>query len=349
MNDTNFDDPLNPDLLQLFERTGPIESRVEIDQITKPNQAISVFAFTKRSFLMKTSFTLAATTSAVLIWFMFATPNTGGSQAFAQVVENIKKVRSVSFVQRSFSKREKLPRGVFDARFPPGEDAGSTLRKRISETKSMIAEATVFRKRDLQFKLRLLQSIPEGEVNELDDLRWVRIGDKHLQRTDSVYPVGQSHSVINAKTNEHVSFDHPNKLRNVLTKQIVIPRKGRKQTETKIEISPTVDFFKRWQSVPSEATRQETNQQVDGKNVLVFRSTENHESGTWVRTYLVDPATNLPVRIETDFQSAKPGVTSSRWVQEQFVFDAEMNDELFSTKTPAGYESKKAAIYGFGG
>lgn len=341
------DDPLDLELLQLFHRNGPVHTNVDIDQVTTAEHSVSVFA--NRKLLMKTSFTLAAATSAVLFWFMFASPGTGGNQVFAQVKESVRMVRSVSFVQRSFSTKEKLPEGVFDGRFAVGETANSTLRQRIVETEAQIAKATGAAKLDLQMKLRLLQSIPKAEVNDLDDLRWVRIGKKHLQRTDSIYPVGQNHSVIDASTNLHVTFDHRAKIRNVLTTQVVIPRKGGKRTETKIQISPKVDFFKRWHSIPAEAARQQKNQMVDGQEVMVFQSTENHESGKWVRTYLVDPATNLPVRIETDFESAKPGVTSSRWVQDQFIFDAEMEPELFSTQTPTGYESKEAAIHGYSG
>lgn len=341
------DEPFDTDIGQAFQRNRPVHNPVNIDRIVTPRHSVSFFD--KRMLVMKTSFALAAATSAVFFWFVFATPSTGGSQAFAQVKQNVQKVSSVSFIQRSFSGKEKLPEGVFDARFPPGETAVSTLRKRIDETKTLLAEAKGTVKKDLHLKLRLLQSIPKDELVELDDLRWVRIGQKHLQRTDSLFPIGQNHSVIDAATNAHVSFDHRAKIKNVLTKQVVISRKGGKRTETKVEISPKADFFKQWQSIPAKAVRQKENRTIDNNELMVFQSVENHENGTWIRTYLVDPMTNLPFRIETEFKSTNSKISSSRWIQSQFVFDAVMPVELFSTETPAGYETKKAAIYGYGG
>jgi len=87
-------------------------------------------------------------------------------------------------------------------------------------------------------------------------------------------------------------------------------------------------------------------QQIDGKDAIGFRSVDERDDGTWTRTYWVDRESSLPIRIITEFASTKEGLGSSRWVEDHFVFDAELDDVLFNAETPAGYETKDGKVLG---
>ena len=65
---------------------------------------------------------------------------------------------------------------------------------------------------------------------------------------------------------------------------------------------------------------------------------------TWKRTYWVEPDSRLPVELWTELY--KGSQLKQRWVMNQFVYDLPMDDELFSTETPAGYTSGEGKIYG---
>ena len=266
--------------------------------------------------------------------------------AFAQVQEQVERARTVDYIETS-TVLDDPPEGSIDTRFGKDENAQSVLKKEISLLETRLATTDVAERKDIEFRLSLLKPLLGTDSKRLpNDIRRVRIKAKHLQRTDHLFPFGRIHGIINAKTGEWVSFNHEQKTKEVLKTQVVISSETGEKREHPIKISPAVDFFKRFRAVPAEATQRLPKRKIDGKDAIGFRSVDKRDDGTWTRTYWVHPESKLPIQIITEFKSAKEGLGSSRWVKDHFVFDAELDDALFSTETPAGYESKDGKVFG---
>lgn len=348
MNDSSLDE-LNEDLRLLFLRTGPRPEPVDVEGLigsTSDHLDRSANNASRRRLKMtlRTAGFVAAAACLVLLLKILITSSDG--HAFAQVQAQIEQARTVDFI-RTATHLGDPPEGSVDTRFGKDENAQSVLRKEISSLESRLATADAAERKDIGFRLSLLRPFLRADLKQLpDDIRRVRIKGKHLQRTDHMFPFGQFHGVINARTGESVSFDHEKKTKEVLKTQVLINSETGETREHAIDISPAVDFFTRFRAVPAEATQQLPKQQIDGKDAMGFRSVDERDDGTWTRTYLVDRESNLPIRIIHEFASAKKGLGSSRWVEDHFVFDAELDDGLFSTETPAGYESKDGRVLG---
>jgi hypothetical protein len=285
--------------------------------------------------------------AASLIYFLaFPSASNQGSIALAEVKAQVERVRTVQYIETATS-LDAPAAGTFSAKYPPGEDGPKVLRREIEALESRLSSATKAEKTDIQHRLKLLKPLLKADLQQLDRVQRVRIKGKRRQRTDDIFPYGFFHSVIDAESGNHVSYDHSRKTRSLHKTQVVLKRESGEKTEHKIAFSPAADFFQRFRQIPVEATKQLPRQKIDGVEAIGFRSVEKHDDGTWTRTYWVNPETKLPFKIVTVFKSSDKSVTSATWVQDQFVFDEELNDSLFATDTPAGYESKETKIYGF--
>lgn len=268
--------------------------------------------------------------------------------AFAQVQEQVERAKTVDYIETT-TDLDDPPEGSIDTRFGKNENAQSVLKKEISLLETRWATADVAERKGIELRLSLLKPILGKDSKQLpNDIRRVRIKGKHLQRTDHLFPFGRIHEIINAKTGEWVSFNHEQKTKEVLKTQVMINRETGETEEHPIRISPAVDFFKRFRAVPAEATERLPKQKINGKDAIGFQSVDKRDDGTWTRTYWVHPESKLPIQIITEFKCTKEGLGSSRWVKDHFVFDAELDDALFSTETPAGYESKDGKVFGIG-
>ena len=78
--------------------------------------------------------------------------------------------------------------------------------------------------------------------------------------------------------------------------------------------------------------------------MIGFRGSELHHGKTWTKTYWVVPDSKLPVEIWTELRNGTQ--LEQRWVTNHFVYDRDLADELFSTKTPADYSSEEGEIHG---
>jgi len=348
MNDNSLDES-NEDLRLLFQRTGPQPKPVDVEELTGSTsdhlgRSANNASRRRLKMTLRTASFVAAAACLVLLLKVLITSSDGC--AFAQVQAQIEQTRTVDFI-RTATHLGDPPEASVDTRFGKDENAQSVLRKEISSLERRLATADAEERKDIGLRLSLLRPLLRADLKQLpDDIRQVRIKGKHLQRTDYIFPFGQFHGVTNARTGESVSFNHEQKTKEVLKTQVVISSATGETREHPIVISPAVDFFKRFRAVPAEATQRLPERQIDGKDAIGFRSVEERDGGTWTRTYWVDRASNLPIRIITEFASAKEGLGSSRWVDDHFVFDAELDDGLFSTETPAGYESKDGKVLG---
>jgi hypothetical protein len=118
--------------------------------------------------------------------------------------------------------------------------------------------------------------------------------------------------------------------------------------EEKPRPTPEADFYTRLREVPANAAKLPTKQigDVAAEGFQVVETIERPRSGhteTWTRTFWVNPATKLPIRIETSSRSTNPMMADSDWVTKDIIFDAPLDEALFSTEPPAGYTAAAKA------
>lgn len=334
------------DLQLLFRQTRPRETAVDVDELVTTSPARWEQAHDAGSRRRWRFALTSATLLAAVACLLFLPDRSREGIAFAQVKEQVERVRTVDYVQTSLVMDDR-PEGAIDTRL--GSESPRARLTKLTETlENRLKPATVDERTEIFFRLELLKPYLDPQVKDVpDDIRRVRIKGRQLQRTDHIFPFGQFHDIRNARTGETASFDHEQKTRKLLTTQVTIDRSSGRTTERPIEIPPTVDFFHRFRAIPENATERLPGKTIDDTKVTGFRSVEEHETGTWTRTFWVDENTKLPVQIVTEFESRQEGLSSSKWIQDHFVFDRELDDALFSTKTPDGYTEKEEKVYGY--
>lgn len=111
--------------------------------------------------------------------------------------------------------------------------------------------------------------------------------------------------------------------------------------ESKLKAIPQADFYQRLRDVPTDKAKRLPGRQIDGREAIGFQVVEKLERrngvSTSTRTYWVDAASKLPVRIEISLQHTDPMMVDTEFVQSDFVFDAPIDESLFSTDPPPGY------------
>jgi hypothetical protein len=109
----------------------------------------------------------------------------------------------------------------------------------------------------------------------------------------------------------------------------------------KIEAAPQVDFYKRVREFPADRAQKLPDRTIGGKVAAGFQVVIKTErpagTDTWTGTYWVDPETKLPVRIEYSNRGTGPMMADSETVRSDIVFDAPLDESLFSTDPPEGY------------
>jgi hypothetical protein len=112
--------------------------------------------------------------------------------------------------------------------------------------------------------------------------------------------------------------------------------------ESQREPMPEADFYRRFRDLPIDRAQKLPDRILGGRKTAVFQIVEKHEGAqgidTWTHTYWIDPQTMLPVRMETSIRSTNPRMGDSDFVQTDFIFDAPLDQALFSTDPPADYK-----------
>lgn len=346
----NRDDDLDTqDLKSLFEKTQPARKDVDVAAIIAcskvgtyehTDETKSVTTSKWRSimiFLQNTSLSFRATAlvgSVSVLCVLYVSLFLGEKIAFAQVKERINAIRTVEYVETSFDGTDPDPNNAVEEQ---------TLEWTIDQLKSRLKDADPNLAKDIEFELKFLSGLQAQKANVLY-VRRVRVKGKHLQRTDQLFPLARGHVIQDVASGLTVSFLADEKRKEVLTKQVAIQQSGDLQETDLPKLPPSVDFFEQFTSVPNDAVEQLPARMIDGRNVLGLRSKEEHDGMTWTRTYWIDPDSRLPVELWTELHDGPQ--LKQRWVMNQFVYDLAMDDELFSTETPAGYTSGEGKVFG---
>lgn len=341
------------ELQNLFDSSAPDPRPVDVDKLISVRLPIRQ---PRKLEMRLTAIALTIAAAVAITLGVFPLLSTSRNLVFAQVLEQIDSITSVTYVQASYIVGERaeveaeesltVPKG------DPTKDGGARRGRRLlsSAIDALGREENGVpgvEPEDAAYLRTVLQSVAEkSDADGIDDLRWVRIKAKHLQRTDNILPVFGHHDVIDAQANSHVTFDHARKIRRLMGQQVVIDRETNTRTEHEVKFSPKLDFFKRFQSVPDDAVQLKEMRKIDGQQAVAFQTTEQNR-GTWRRTYWIGEESKLPVEIVTEYNSDDARVMSSRWVQSHFVYNGMMPDSLFSTSTPAGYTSEESKVYGY--
>ena len=107
------------------------------------------------------------------------------------------------------------------------------------------------------------------------------------------------------------------------------------------ELSPGTDFYDLIRNTPVDSAKQLGERTIDGKKLLGYsiqkEKQNRNDVETWQTTFWVDPATKLPVQIETSYRTNIPTNAEKDSVISDIVFDAPLNLDLFSLVPPSDY------------
>lgn len=235
---------------------------------------------------------------AVLSHWLLPTGSTAAF-GFAEVQEQVKKARSVQYTETRVDRTK-------DGRSPPK----STKRVLILGSHLQREEVSVTGGDEL----------PQGHTWGVRLGKYVNITDAKRGRVVVLYPKEKEFTVIRGTLWADDDGD---------------------VKESDIRPFPEVDYYERIRQIPAETAKKLPERTIDGKDAIgfVIHEVVERKRGTdsWTRTYWVDPRTKLPLRVEVSSRSTNPMMGESDWVQSDFVFDAPLDESLFSTVPPPGF------------
>jgi outer membrane lipoprotein-sorting protein len=248
------------------------------------------------------SFAAAATLLvAAVLALAFFSGGASPQSAFAQVVEQIDRTKTVQYVEtRSTISRAGEPRG-------PSTVAKVMILGRHRERKETLAETPG---EPLEPGHRWGRSPIGVSINDLEHgkMVWLDPANKRFHESKVILSLSPDDGTVH---------------------------------ETKVAPAPEVDFYARIRTVPTDGAEELPAREIDGKPVTGFRTVEKHERpngvDTWTRTFWVNSKSKLPMQIETTVESTDPRMGQSRWIQSDIVFDEPLDESLFSTDPPEGY------------
>ncbi len=232
------------------------------------------------------------------------TTGMGGGFAFGAVQQQVEKTKSVQYVQTRTDHNK------------DGKAAPQEMRKvAILGGHQMREEVTVTTAGD---------PLPEGE-------RWSTVPGKHIM-------------IQNVKTGKAITLFPDERGYIVPLATLSLDADSGEIEEHEIEAAPKIDFYQRIREVPADKAMKLPDRTIGDEAAVGFQTVEKFErsggTDTWTRTYWVDPETKLPVRIETTFRSTHKMMSGeSEWVDSDIVFDAPLDETLFSTDPPEGYKN----------
>ncbi len=228
--------------------------------------------------------------------------NSTAAFAFAEVQEQVKKTKSVQYVEIRKDKYK------------------DDIKSPEEERRVMILGTHLQRE---EIKVTRGGKLPEGVVWVEQPAHYIMIHNAKTGKLVFLYPDEKQYSSVHELLG--IDVDDPNK----------------KVERTKVAPQPNADFYTFLREVPTDKAKKLPEKTIDGKHAVGFVVEEKAEKKrgaiTIVRTYWVNTKTKLPVRIEASYRSTIPQMVDSDWVLRDFVFDAPLDEALFSTDMPAGY------------
>jgi outer membrane lipoprotein-sorting protein len=211
---------------------------------------------------------------------------------------------------------------------------------------------------DVQAQVAKTESVQyvETRTNHLNGqrldgmIRRVKILGPHRMREElsetpgevlSDHPNTESYVQIHDARNGIMVVLHPDRKSHEVVNHIMGIGADGRIVESKPEPNPKIDFYAHIREVPGDKAIELKDKFISGKLAKGFQveTTRKTPAGTdtFTKTYWVDPETKLPVRIETSLRSTNPNLAESNWVRTDIVFDQPLDESLFSTDPPPGY------------
>lgn len=278
------------------------KTRAVLDDAGRSANPPSIVPFRERKFMNRRNLAIAASALIASVvfstWFIRSGPNS--SIAFAEVQKEIAKVKTVQYRESRIDR----------------DADGRTAPKMVKQVKILGPHLE-----------RSEVSVTAGG----DPPKGVRWG----------LALGEYISINNLKEGKLISLYPKTKTYQIVSSLLSINDEGKVESN-EVRPAPKADLYAQIHDVPSDKAKKLDEKMVDGKRAIGFLVEEKIERDrgvdTWTRTYWVDAATKLPVRIEINHRSTNPMRGSTDWVQSDFVFDAPLDKELFSTDPPSGYK-----------
>jgi hypothetical protein len=237
---------------------------------------------------------------ALLSHWWAPSKETGGF-AFGQVQEQVEQTKTVQYVQTHRSRTKQNKAGPVETR------------------KVMILGSHRMRE---EVKTTAGDPLPKGEVWTTGLADYIMVQNMATGKMIDLYPSEKGYSI----PQEILGIDPDT---NELKRQKIVP-------------IPKVDFYNQIRGFPADKAKRLPDRTIGGRVATGFQLVETAAGPrgrrTSTRTYWVDRETKLPVRIEASHRSTDPMMVDSDWVYSDFVFDAPLDEALFSTDPPAGYK-----------
>lgn len=257
----------------------------------------------KRIMTLRNVGAIAAALLAVALFKHWLTPERDTGFAFGAVQKKVEKTKSVQYVQKR--------KDFFGGRVQPEETR----------------------------KVMIL-----GPHQKREEVETAKGGDPPPDGQILLSPAAERYTIItNLETGRTITL-YPDKKGYIVPLGFlgIDPDDGELK-ESKIEPAPKFDFYNLIREFPSDSATKLPDRKINGKTAIGFRTVDKTKrrtgDDTWTRTYWVDPETKLPVRIEVVNVSIQGESTvKSEFIQSDIVFDATLDEKLFSTDPPEGYK-----------
>jgi hypothetical protein len=244
--------------------------------------------------------------ASLALWFALGGSN--GAVAIAEVLQQLEAVKTVQYVET----RSDIPRD--------GKPRGPTVVTRVQ----ILGR---YRQRK-----EIISVTPGEDLGE---------GSRWSQGPELEGLV----SIVDLQQGRMVSLSPKDKRFHVIQKIMGISPDDGSLHESEVKPVPEADFYQQMRAIPTDEAEKLAERIVDGKSAVGFRTVEAVDlqggTDTLTRTYWVDAKSKLPVRIEVEHRSTVPRHGQSRWVHSDFVFDAPLDESLFSTDPPEGYTNAR--------
>jgi len=298
-----------------------------------------------------------ASLSVVAAIFLGSVPSS--SSAFAQTQRQVEKTQTVQYVEymHEADVRREIDRSKSMLKNSDTELAAITKDKDRSAD-----EIAAIQKQIDAVKQETSKNITKHEAalqsGKPIEHRKVFIQGRYLQRAEQDEVWGKQICISNAETGEEVILDPTAKTFTRMKTQAVVTRKiggktvlqeakvGEKSVSMEIKPRPEANFYARFAAISTEKLTAIPEKQLDGVTVVGFQETEAFTYVTVVRTYWINKSTRLPVRI--DAMATHEGTVVGGGSLTNFVFDAPLDEALFSTEPPAGYTVREGGFISIG-
>jgi len=275
-----------------------------------------------------------ASLSVVAAIFLGSVPSS--SVAFAQTQRQVEKTQTVQYVEymHEADARREIDRSKSMLKNIDTELAAITKDKDRSADEIATQQDRVHGMKQEMIKniQKLEAALHSGKPIKH---RQVLILGRYLQRVEQDEAWGKRIDISNAQTGEEVLLELATKTFTRRKTQTVLGMKSGDKSVSSLKPRPEADFYAKFAAISTEKLAAIPEKQFDGVTVVGFQETEAFTYVMVVRTYWINKSTRLPVRI--DAVATHEGAVVGGSSLANFVFDAPLDQALFSAEPPEGY------------